>query len=283
MAFPSGGDTGGDCWNVCSQVNEMSSRGKSVRGRLRYGLLVLLLCAARGWAQELIPAGPYGLDGGGEEVISCLVGPSLEVKVGTTENGVLDEVLVDRGDRVKRGQLLARLQSGVERSVVAYQEAKLDFMERKVERSKDLQKGHLISAQEHDELLTDKRLVELDLAERRERLKLRSVASPVDGVIVDRYHSQGDLVKLEEIFRIMRLHPLHVETVWPMRYFGTLKIGQAFTVLTDLKGRQLQAKVSNVDRVVDAASGTFRVRLQAPNPDYKVPAGLNCRLLGYGA
>jgi hypothetical protein len=34
--------------------------------------------------------------------------------------------------------------------------------------------------------------------------------------------------------------------------------------------------VTVVDRVVDAASGTFGVRLELPNPDYKLPGGLKC-------
>jgi len=38
------------------------------------------------------------------------------------------------------------------------------------------------------------------------------------------------------------------------------------------------AKVTVVDRVVDAASGTFGVRLELPNPNYRLPAGLKCKV-----
>jgi len=40
----------------------------------------------------------------------------------------------------------------------------------------------------------------------------------------------------------------------------------------------LGARVTVVDRVIDAASGTFGVRLALPNPDLKLPAGLKCRV-----
>jgi multidrug efflux pump subunit AcrA (membrane-fusion protein) len=44
-------------------------------------------------------------------------------------------------------------------------------------------------------------------------------------------------------------------------------------------GGQLTAKVSLVERVIDASSGTFGLRLELPNPEGKIPAGLRCRLV----
>lgn len=43
-------------------------------------------------------------------------------------------------------------------------------------------------------------------------------------------------------------------------------------------GGRYEASVKVVDRVIDAASGTFGVRLQLPNPGYRVPAGVKCRV-----
>jgi hypothetical protein len=55
--------------------------------------------------------------------------------------------------------------------------------------------------------------------------------------------------------------------------------GDAITLLPDLpSGGKLVAKVTHVDKTLDAASNTFRVRLVLPNPDYKVPAGARCRV-----
>jgi len=44
-------------------------------------------------------------------------------------------------------------------------------------------------------------------------------------------------------------------------------------------GGTYTAKVVIVDRVIDAASGTFGVRLEIPNPKYELPAGLKCRVI----
>ena len=43
-------------------------------------------------------------------------------------------------------------------------------------------------------------------------------------------------------------------------------------------GGSYTATVTVVDRVVDAASGTFGVRLELPNRDYRLPAGLKCKV-----
>jgi membrane fusion protein (multidrug efflux system) len=208
----------------------------------------------------------------------CMVQPSLEIDVGTPVDGVLEVVTVDRGDMVNTGKLLARLVAGVDEATVEHQTAKAKFASRKLERNQDLQKKQLISHQELDEIETDYRLAELELNQKREQLKLRSITSPIDGVIVDRYRNRGDLVKQEKIFRIARLNPLHVEGVVPASLFGRIRVGQRYQVALPLMGIKIMANVSNVDKVIDAGSGTFRVRLLLPNPKYELPSGLRCSI-----
>ena len=70
-------------------------------------------------------------------------------------------------------------------------------------------------------------MAELELRERRERLKLRAIHSPIRGVIVDVYRQRGDLVKQEKIFRIAQLDPLYIETILPSRMFGKVRAGQS--------------------------------------------------------
>lgn len=208
----------------------------------------------------------------------CMVGPSLEVDVGTPVDGVLEVVTVDRGDMVVSGKLLARLNTGVDTASVDYHTAKAKFGSRKFARNQDLHEKRLISNQELDEIETEYRLAELELNEKREQLKLRSIISPIDGVIVDRYRSRGDLVKQEKIFRIAQLNPLHVEVVVPAGLIRKIREGQSYLVTLPLLKTKIMANVSNVDKVIDAGSGTFRVRLLLPNPKYELPSGLRCNI-----
>jgi multidrug efflux pump subunit AcrA (membrane-fusion protein) len=64
-----------------------------------------------------------------------------------------------------------------------------------------------------------------------------------------------------------------------VRYFGQLKVGDTAVVHPDEPvGGNHSAKVSIVDEVFDAASGTFGVRLSLPNPDNLLPGGLRCHV-----
>lgn len=209
---------------------------------------------------------------------TCLVVPSLEVNVGTPVDGVLEVVNADRGDLVERGQLLARLNSGVESAAASYVAAKVEFGTRKRDRNEDLRRQQLISEQELDEIETERSLAQLELREREEQLRLRSIVSPMRGVVVERFRGRGDMVSREKIFRLAQLDPLHVEAVIPAQMFGKVKLGQKGKVGLELIGTEVQATVSSVDRVIDPASGTFRVRLALPNPKYEIPSGLRCSL-----
>ena len=207
----------------------------------------------------------------------CLVEPSLEVNVGFPVDGVLESVHADRGDVVAPGQVLARMSAGVELAAVELQTTKAEFGARKRSRNEDLQRKSLISQQELDELTTEQKVSELELRERQEQLKLRAVLSPIHGVVVDRFRNRGDIVKQEKIFRLVQLDPLFIETVVPAARFGKIGIGQAYSVGLQLGGRPT-ARVVSVDRVIDAASGTFRVRLAIPNPNNQIPPGQRCRV-----
>lgn len=211
-----------------------------------------------------------------ESEVVCVVEPSLETNVGFPVDGVLAVVNVDRGDIVQPGQLLARLASEVETAAVDYQSTKAEFLARKLTRNKAMDTRQMIAQQELDEVATDQRLAELELRERRERLRLRSLVSPIRGVIVDRYRHLGDLVKQERIFRIAQLDPLYVETIVPAQYFGRIKPGQSYAVKLEISSVTVKARVSTVDRIIDSGSGTFRVRLMLPNPNFELPAGQRC-------
>lgn len=209
---------------------------------------------------------------------TCLLVPSMDVNVGTPADGVLEAVNADRGDVVQAGQMLARLNAGVEAAAVATVEARLQFGQRKVQRNEDLYRKQLISSQEVDELETERELAQRELRERREQLRTRSIVSPIRGVVVERFRNRGDLVRQEKIFRIVQLDPLYVETVVPGDLFGRMKLGQSVQVQLPVLKQSVQAKVTTVDRVIDPASGTFRVRMTLPNPRNEIPSGLRCQV-----
>ena len=103
--------------------------------------------------------------------------------------------------------------------------------------------------------------------------------SPFDGVVVERYRTEGERIEREPVVRVARIDPLRVEAIVPASQFGSVQPGQVARVRTDLPMfPALDATVVLVDRVIDPASNSFRVRLSLPNPDQRIPSGLRCKL-----
>jgi len=238
------------------------------------------------------------------EGLDCVIEPYKTVELSSPVQGVLDEVLVKRGDSVKKGQVLARLKSGVERAGVNLAKARAESVteikvtreryelsKRNMKRVEELFQKDLVPINEHDEAITAVVVGELEvlLAEERhhvaqlelersiEVLKLRSIVSTIDGVVVDRYKSPGEYVEDQPILKLAQVNPLNVEVIIPLPWLGTIQNGMTARVYPEKPvAGSYSAKVVIVDPVVDSASGTFGVRLELPNPRKRIPAGLTC-------
>lgn len=208
-----------------------------------------------------------------------LIYPSEVVKVSSQVPGILETVAVERGDLVKKGQVLARLKSGQEKASLDLARANVEFLKRKMERNVELARKKLISAHENDELETELRKAELQLEEVQERLKLRTILSTIDGVVTERLMAPGDYVGDVPILKLASLNPLKVEVIVPTRRFGYVKKGMKAEVRPEQPvGGVHVGRVTIVDKVIDAASSTFIVRVDITNPDLNVPSGLKCRV-----
>lgn len=81
----------------------------------------------------------------------------------------------------------------------------------------------------------------------------------------------------QPIVKLAEINPLYVEVVLPINELGKIKKGDGVKVIPEPKEiGSFTAKVTVIDPVIDAASGTFGVRLEIKNPDYKIPAGIRC-------
>lgn len=217
---------------------------------------------------------------GGE--LECLLEPHMLVNVGSSVDGVVEQVLVNRGDRVKRGQVVAQLVAGVEAAAAKLSEARVEFARRKLERTQGLVEKQLISKQEVDELSTEVKLREEEFRKDAETLRLRTIVSPIDGVVVERRLAPGEFIRTDKsiVVRLAQIDPLNVEVIAPSRMFRTVQVGMPGRVsLAPMFPGSFQARVVVVDRVIDAASGTLGVRLELPNPDNRIPAGIKCSVV----
>lgn len=259
-------------------------------------LLAALLWLATSAASAAPPAArPFG----------CLIEPDRIAEVGSQVIGVVDRLHVERGDFVSAGQTLLSLRADVERAnagvaevrarvdadVLAAQ-ASLELAVQKVTRAESLVKENFISDQALEQARAEHKLAQQKLAqaqaqqqiwiqERRvaeAQLSLRNVRSPLNGVVVERYVNVGERVEDRPVLRVAVIDPLRVELMVPTALYGKLAVGDELTVRPELPGAApVEAKIRHIDRVMDAASNTFRVRLTLPNPKRQLPAGLRCK------
>jgi len=240
----------------------------------------------------------------------CMIEPRKSVEIRAASEGMIEKIWVERGDMVRVGQVLVTLDSGVEKAAaesaryrttmegkIRTGESRVEFATQKHARRDSLANQSFISAQDRDESLAEKRLAESELIDARddrslaeiefrrlsEQLRLRTIRSPVDGVVVDRMLNAGELADNRDlrkpILKLADIGTLYVEALLPIDAFGKLAVGQSVEVLPEAPvGGRHNAKVNVIDRVMDPASGTFGVRLELLNPGLKLPAGIKCKL-----
>lgn len=240
------------------------------------------------------------------EPLDCMIQPNQVVLVGSAVPGVVDQLNVERGDWVTRGQVLAQLQANVERAALSVAQERASQMgeavvarsaqylaRNELERATDLYAQSFVSKTYLDKQVAEAqgaggradqanektRLAKREVELARAQLEQRTIRSPLSGVVVERMAAPGELVDQKPLLRIASVDPLRVDVLVPAAAFGQVEPGQQAHVVPELFDRKAYlAVVKTVDRVVDAASSTFRVRLEMPNPDGKLPAGLRCKV-----
>jgi len=240
------------------------------------------------------------------DALSCLIQPFQEAEVGSQVIGVLDRVLVERGDFVNKGQPVAQLNSDVERAHLAAAKLRAEatadlkgaasnreFTHKKKLRTEDLYKKNFVSQQASDQAATEDQVADMKLKQAQEQQRIaqqeyalvqaqlaqRTIRSPLSGVVVERYLSEGERVEEKPVLKVATIDPLRVEVIVPATYFSKIKTGMSAMVKPEVSDTEPRgAKVIVVDRVIDAASNSFRVRLELPNPSYQLPPGLRCKV-----
>jgi len=238
-----------------------------------------------------------------------LLQPSRTLELGIPVEGRIETVFVERGDRIDPGDVVARLDSSVERASLRVAESKarsaaaeetaqvnIDLYSEKVTQFRTLYKKGVVTQEEMTEAITNLRLAELEMQQAREardiarleaekvraQLARREIVSRVSGVVVERYLSEGELVTSGEsasVVRVAVLDPLRVELIVSAEYFRRIRRGSdAVVSIAGFDIGPMKATVTVVDQVIDARSGTFGIRLELPNPDHTIPAGVECHV-----
>ena len=245
----------------------------------------------------------------GQQEYDCMIEARQNIEIRSPVEAMIESVRVKRGDLVTKGQILVTLESGPERAAFALAqsraqavgeinaaEARVDITLKKLRRAEELVKQNFISANARDEAEAEHKLATEELRRARENQKIaaheakraaevlamRTIRSPFSGVVVEVLLKPGEFGAItfkDPILKLAEIDPLHVEVILPVSLYGKVKAGQRATVMPEAPvGGRYDTIVKIVDRVVDAASGTFGVRLELPNRRRDLPAGVRCKV-----
>jgi RND family efflux transporter MFP subunit len=234
--------------------------------------------------------------------------PRYQILVAAPETGIVRELRVEEGDRVKAGEVLGILDDDIleanlaiarkaKDSLGAIQSAKaeLSLREDRLKQFEELRQRNHASAEEVERAAMEKEVAEArllaaqeaqqvkDLEFRRAEVLLarRRVASPIDGVVLEIHKDQGEFVSPTDavMFTVVQLDPLVATFSVPASTASTLVKGQHAAVDFEAKGRKALGRVVYVSPVIDAQSGTVKVKVEIPNESGTYQSGQRCRLL----
>jgi len=243
------------------------------------------------------------------EEFDCLIEAKQSVEIRSPVEAVIESIKVRRGDYVRKGAILVTLEAGAEKAAlklaqsratmqgeIKAAEARLDLARKRWKQAEELFNDNFIAASARDEAIAEyklaseqlnqarenKILAELEVKRSSEILALRTIRSPLSGVVVEKVLSPGEFATSnlkDPILKLAQIDPLNVEVILPVAYYGRIKGGERASVFPEAPiGGKYRATVKVVDRVVDAASGTFGVRLELSNRTGSIPAGVKCRV-----
>jgi RND family efflux transporter MFP subunit len=237
--------------------------------------------------------------------LDCLVRPEKYIELSSPVDTTLKQMLVKIGDKITKGQPLVQLENSVEiaKLELAQQQAKswsevenrrvqLEYAKRNLKRVQDLYNKNSVSLFEKDKANTEFELAKIELIKAKENRKLaqlnlhkaevelalRTLKSPIDGIVVDSYTHAGESVIDRTIMKLAQIDPLRVEVIAPAQYFGLIHSGMNVDVFPEQPvNKSFKARVSVVDQLIDPASGSFTVRMILPNLGEGLVPGVNCR------
>jgi len=237
----------------------------------------------------------------------CVVEAKMMVKLGSPDTGIVEALKVDRDTTIKKGEVVAQLDSNLQRIALELAQLKasnegdinsertrLAFRSSEAERAENLNSKQIVTTKVRNEAVTERdlaalslakaelehKMAQVDLEQAQARLDRRSIRSPIDGVVSDLTIRLGEYVyEQTPLMTIAEINPLYVKVFVPVRHYRNLRVGTDAEVMPEEPiGGVYKAKVTVVDRVFDTASSTFGVRLELPNPEYALPAGMRFRI-----
>ncbi len=210
--------------------------------------------------------------------------------------GYVSKVLVDFGDKIKAGQVLAEmereeleLQVDAAESAVKQAQATYIRAQGEYERAQELFAEQIVPPQRRDAAEADYKVAEAGvhsaekaLAIVQKRLRDTRIISPVDGFVQQRFVNPGEyLAAASKLLEVVIVDPLKLRTPVPERYARLARIGLPLRIEVDaLPGESFNGSLTRIAAGVDHATRSLLVEAEIPNPGGKLRPGYFAHVTG---
>lgn len=213
----------------------------------------------------------------------CPVEYRYATMLGAPASGILQDCLVQLGDKVKAGQLLGRLQNTEQQARVRVLEVQYNLAKKRAKTAERLRQSGAVSMDELDVRQAEEDSQRLALDEARAAVRTRELVSPQDGIVVGVFKNPGETINYERdvVFRVVNVQTLRVIGQVDVTEAWRVQVGQPVRISPEFAGSGLPIKdevftgrIVFVDSEIDPKTRTCRVIAEVNNRDNLLKSGL---------
>ena len=211
----------------------------------------------------------------------------LQATVQTKENlmlnaefgGVLQQVYVKEGQKVVKGQTLARVDDGGLSSQLAQMETQAALAKTTFERQENLWKQKIGSEIQYLQAKTNYNAQLKAVAQMKAQLAKTVIRAPFSGIIDEIASERGSVVGPgTPILRIVSLGNMYLEAEVPEKNIGTIKKGSDAIVNFPVLGETFNAKVTQAGNYINPANRSFMIQIAVPNKSGNIKPNLSSKI-----
>ncbi len=196
-----------------------------------------------------------------------------EASLSAALGGYVERVLVDEGDEVKAGQLLAEVDTSLRALAVESERAQLAQADEELARIDKL--GNLATPSELTQARTRAKLADVSFSSSKIQLARTRIRAPFSGVIAKRDLEIGEVTGPNATaFRLIQLDPAIVNLSVSDRDVVALEEGMQITIMADARLEPLRGVLTRVLPAGNLKTRTFEVEVEVPNPDHTLLPGM---------
>lgn len=195
--------------------------------------------------------------------------------------GIIRTIKVDEGDYVRKGQLLAVVSDGGISDQISQLEIQTELTKTIFERQKKLWEQKIGSEIEFLQAQATYLANINSIKQLKAQLDKTRIVAPFNGVIDDIFKEPGTVVapgQGSEIFRVVNLTDMYIDTEVPESYISTVVKGKHVEVYFPILHKTVEAKVTHAASHVNPANRTFRVEVKVPNKNQEIKPNLTAKV-----